>query len=122
VRLLAGVSSAIAVVADGFGTSDAAATGSQPGTDTLTGSNMGPLAYASLTQTWAPAAPAPAPDTLDVNATNIATATIDVSRAHVDCNATDNITTDGPITVTPAGWGRTVQAEVALRLRTTGTP
>ena len=100
----------IDVFSHGFGTSDPVASGSQPGTGTLTGGNMGPLAFASLTQTWAAAAPAPASDTLDVDATNIATASIDVSRAHVDCNAKLNITTDGPITITLAGCNRTVQS------------
>jgi hypothetical protein len=71
---------------------------------------MGPLAFASLTQTWSSPAPAPAGDTLDINATNIATASIDVSRAHVDCSVKLNITTDGPITVTLPGCDRTVQA------------
>jgi hypothetical protein len=45
-----------------------------------------------------------------VNATNIATATIDVSRAHVGCNANVNVTSDGPIAVTLAGCNRTIQA------------
>ncbi|MGH2882243.1 MAG: glucodextranase DOMON-like domain-containing protein, partial [Solirubrobacteraceae bacterium] len=90
----------IDVFSHGFGASDRTASGSAPGTGTLTGGNMGPLAYASLTQTWGPATPAPASDTLDISATNIATATIDVSRARVDCNAKVNVTTDGPVTVT----------------------
>jgi predicted esterase len=100
----------IDVFSHGFGTSDPVASGSQPGTGTLTGGNMGALAFASLTQTWSASAPAPASDTLDINATNIATASIDVSRAHVDCNVKLNITTDGPITVTLPGCSRTVQA------------
>jgi hypothetical protein len=100
----------IDVFSHGFGTSDPAASGSQPGTGTLTGGNMGPLTFASLTQTWSPAAPAPASDTLDVNATNIATASIAVSRARVDCNAKVKITTDGPIKVTLDGCNRTIQA------------
>jgi predicted esterase len=100
----------IDVFSHGFGTSDPVASGSEPGTGTLTGGNMGPLTYASLTQTWGPATPAPASDTLDVNATNVAAATIDPSRAHVDCNARLNVTSDGPITVTLAGCGRSVQA------------
>ncbi len=99
----------IDVFSHGFGTADPVASGSQPGTGTLTGGNMGSLAYASLSQTWSPDAPAPASDVLDVGATNIATATIDPSRAHVDCNAQVNVTTDGPITVTLAGCNRTVQ-------------
>ncbi len=100
----------IDVFSHGFGTGDPIASGSQPGTGTLTGGNMGPLAYASLRQTWTPPTPAPASDTLDITATNIATASIDVSRAQVDCNAKLNITSDGPITVTLAGCSRTVQA------------
>jgi hypothetical protein len=71
---------------------------------------MGPLTYASLAQTWSPTLPAPAADTLDITATNIATASIDVSRARVDCSVKLNVTTDGPITVTLPGCGRTVQA------------
>jgi hypothetical protein len=100
----------IDVFSHGFGTSDPAPSGSQPGAGTLTGGNMGTLAFASLTQTWSAAASAPSSDTLDINATNIATAAIDVTRAHVDCNAALNITTDGPITVTLPGCNRTVQA------------
>jgi hypothetical protein len=100
----------IDVVSHGFGTGDPVASGSQPGTGTLTGGNMGPLTYASLTQTWNPAPPAPRADALDISASNIATAEIDVSRAHVDCNVALNITSDGPITVALPGCGRTVQA------------
>jgi hypothetical protein len=105
-----GTDGQIDVFSHGFGTSDPVASGSQPGTGTLTGGNMGPLSYASLTQTWGPATPAVASDTLDVNATNIAAATIDPSRAHVDCKAKLNVTSDGPITITLAGCNRTVQA------------
>jgi hypothetical protein len=100
----------IDVFSHGFGTADAVPSGSQPGTGTLTGGNMGPFTYGSLAQTWSPAVPAPAVDTLDVSATNVATATIDPSRAHVDCNAQVNVATDGPITVTIAGCHRTIQA------------
>jgi hypothetical protein len=100
----------IDVFSHGFGTADPVASGTQPGTGTLTGGNMGPLAFASLTQTWGPSVPAPPSDTLDINATNIATASIDVSRAHVDCGVVMHITSDGPITVTLPGCNRTVQA------------
>ena len=100
----------IDVFSHGFGTGDPIASGTQSGTGTLLGGNMGPLAYASLSQTWGPTPAAPASDTLDISATNIATASIDVSRARVDCNAKLNITTDAPITVTLTGCNRTVQA------------
>jgi hypothetical protein len=94
----------------GFGTNDPVASGNQPGTGTLTGGNTGPLSFASVTQSWSAPAPAVGGDTLDVNATNIATATINVSRAHIDCNAKVNVITDGPITITLAGCDRTVSA------------
>src|SRR5581483_11533418 len=105
-----GTDGQIDVFSHGFGTSDPIASGSRPGTGTLTGGNMGPLTYDSLTQTWGSATPALASDTLDVNATNMATATIDPVRAHVDCSAWLNVTSDGPIAVTLAGCNRTVQA------------
>lgn len=100
----------IDVFSHGFGTADPIASGNEPGTGTLTGGNMGPLAFASLSQTWGAALPAPASDTLDVTATNIATASIDVSRAHVDCGVHVNVTTDGPITIDLPGCNRTIQA------------
>ena len=95
---------------DVFSHADPAPSGSQPGTGTLTGGNMGPLTYASLAQTWGSIPPAPAADSLDVNATNSATAAVGVTRAHVGCNVALNITTDGPIMVTLPGCNRTVQA------------
>jgi hypothetical protein len=98
----------IDVFSHGFGTSDPTPSGTQPGVGTLTGGNMGSLAFASLTETWSPTPPAPPHDTLDINATNIATASIDVSRAHVDCGVVLNIT-NGPITVDVSGCGRTVR-------------
>ena len=100
----------IDVFSHGFGTADPIASGNEPGTGTLTGGNMGPLAFASLSQTWGAALPAPASDTLDVTATNIATASIDFSRAHVDCGVHVNVTTDGPITIDLPGCNRTIQA------------
>ena len=90
--------------------SDPVASDSQPGMGTLTGGNMGPLTFASPTQTWSRTLPAPPGDALDVTATNVPTASIDLSRGHADCNAMLNITTDGPITISLTGCNRTVQA------------
>jgi hypothetical protein len=44
---------------------------------------------------------------LDIVAENISALTIDPSRAHVSCGAALNVTTDGPVSVTLAGCGRT---------------
>jgi hypothetical protein len=100
----------IDVVSGGFGVGDPAASGLKPGLGTLTGGNLGTLTYASLAQTWGPPPAAPATDTLTIDATNIATASIDVRRAHVDCHVKLSITTDGPLTATLPGCGRTVKA------------
>ena len=98
-------------VSHGFGVGDPTASGlSVPGVGTLTGGNLGTLTFASTKQTWGPTAAAPSSDSITINATNIATASIDVTRAHVNCNVALNITTDGPLTVTLPGCNRTVTA------------
>ena len=48
------------------------------------------------------------PDEIDVTATNLATASINVKRAHVNCQVNVKITSDGPLTVTLPSCGRTV--------------
>ena len=100
----------IDAVSHGFGHSDPIQSAPAAGAGTLPGGNLGTLNYAATSRSWGAAAPAPSLDAIDVNATNIATATIDATRARVDCNAILNITTDGPIAITLAGCGRTVHA------------
>jgi pimeloyl-ACP methyl ester carboxylesterase len=98
-------------VSHGFGFGDPPASGMNgPTPGTLTGGNMGDLQYAAFKQTWAPEPTARRRDAIDVNATNIAAASIDVGRAGVDCNVALKITTDGPIAVTLPGCGRVVNA------------
>jgi hypothetical protein len=92
----------------GFGVGDPAASGVQNGTGTLDGGNLGTINYVSQTQTWGSAPSQAASDSIDVNATNVAQAQIDVSRAHVDCNVKLNITSDGPIAISLPGCGRVV--------------
>ncbi len=100
----------IDAVSHGFGEGDPTPSGVQNGTGTLTGGNMGALQYVSSTQTWGATPSAPRGDVIDVNATNVATASIDVQRADADCQVTLNITTDGPIAVTLPGCNRVVHA------------
>ncbi len=101
----------IDAVSHGFGTADPTPSAQTlPALGTLTGGNMGTLHYASTSQTWGPTPSAPTGDTIDITATNIATASIDVGRADVDCNVTLNITTDGPIAVSLPGCNRVVDA------------
>jgi hypothetical protein len=47
----------------------------------------------------------PVADTIDLTVTNVKALTIDVARAHVDCNVKLNVTSDGPVAVTLAGCG-----------------
>jgi hypothetical protein len=47
---------------------------------------------------------------IDVTATNIAKASINVGRASVNCSVTLNVTTDGPIDIVLPGCNRTVHA------------
>jgi hypothetical protein len=50
-------------------------------------------------------------DKIDITATNIGTASIDVRRAHVDCNvALHFVMTDGPIAVKLPGCNRVVHS------------
>jgi hypothetical protein len=100
----------IDAVSHGFGHGDPLQLAPSAGPGTLTGGNLGTLLYAGTSRSWGAAPPALTLDAIDVNATNIATATIDPGRAHVDCHAILNITTDGPIALTLAGCGRTVHA------------
>ncbi len=100
----------IDAISHGFGTGDPTPSGVTPGVGTLAGGNLGTLTYVSLKQTWGLALPTLKSDSIDLTATNIATAAIDPGRARVDCNAKLNITTDGPIKVTLIGCHRTVSA------------
>jgi hypothetical protein len=93
-----------------FSVGDPTPSTTQLGSGTLTGGNLGTLVFSRQARSWSAAPSQPRSDTIDVTATNIATAAIDVTRAHVDCHATLNITTDGPITVTLPGCNRTIHA------------
>ncbi len=108
----------IDAVSHGFGVGDpvAQAAGAPipglgaPTPGTLSGGNMGDLHYLGFSKSWGPTPPAPRSDTIDVNATNIATAAIDVTRAAVNCSAKLNVTSDGPIAITLVGCHRVIHA------------
>jgi predicted esterase len=94
----------------GFGVGQPAASPLQVGAGTLAGGNLGALQFGRFSKSWGTAPSATRSDAIDVTATNIATASIDVSRAAVDCNVVLRITTDGPLTVTLPGCHRSVRA------------
>ena len=90
------------------------ATRRPPGVTNGAGVLMGgqaPMPYSCESQSWGPSAPvgtceAGPPrdrprrrDELDIEATNISDVTVNARRARVTCNAEQNITSDGPITV-----------------------
>jgi pimeloyl-ACP methyl ester carboxylesterase len=101
----------IDAVSRGFGVGDPPGGATQAGTGVLTGGNLGPLEFTSRSKSWGDTPTAARANVIDVNATNIAQASIDVGRASVDCNVAVNITSDGPIDVTLPGCGRTVHGD-----------
>jgi hypothetical protein len=92
----------------GFGAGDPTPSGTLVGTGSLVGGNLGALTFNSQRKTWGPAPGRPRANRVDIVATNIAAAAVDVTRARVDCNAKVNITSDGPLKVTLTGCNRTV--------------
>jgi hypothetical protein len=100
----------IDAVSHGSGASDPAPAITQPGAGQLTGGNLGPIEFTSRTKTWAAPTPGPRANVIDITATNLSKASIDVQRASVDCSVKLNITTDGPIDVALPGCNRTVHA------------
>ena len=92
----------------GIGAGDPTPSGEQHGAGVLRGGMLPAIAYVRQFQTWGPAPHAPRSDSITITASNIATATINVARARVDCHAKLTIHSDGPIKVTLAGCGRSV--------------
>jgi len=115
----------IDILSEGFGVGDPPTSGTQPVVGTLTGGTIPALAYTGFKNTYGAVPSKPVSDTLVVTATNIASATVTPSRAKIDCNATLNVTTDGPFALTLAGCpngaqsfakGRTVTAPRRVRV------
>jgi predicted esterase len=100
----------IDAVSHGFGVGDPTPSSDQIGLGQLTGGNLGTLQFAKTVKTWGATPAAAKANDIDVTATNIATAAIDVKRAHTDCSVTVHVTSDGPISVTLPGCNRTITA------------
>jgi predicted esterase len=106
----AGSMGSIDALSHGIGTADATPSGTQRGAGVLTGGLLPAIAYASQGQAWGSAPAAQPKDVLDIKATNLATATINLARAGLNCSAQVNVTTDGPLKLTLAGCRRTIAA------------
>ena len=95
----------------GFGTGDPVAGATTHGAGVLTGGTIPAIPYTSQARAWGPAPSEPVADALDVNAQNVSAVSIDAARAKVDCSASLNVTTDGPLALTltdcPKGRSRT---------------
>jgi hypothetical protein len=87
----------------GFGSGNPSASGQQGGNGTLTGGNLGTLTFLRQFQTWGRTPNVARADAIDIVATNVATVTINASRAHVDCHVKLHVTSDGPIHVRVVG-------------------
>ncbi len=98
----------IDAVSHRFGVGDPTPSPLQVGIGELDGGNLGTLHFASFAKTWGSTPSASASDSIDITATNIATATIDVARAGADCNVAVHISSDGPLSVNLLGCHRTV--------------
>jgi pimeloyl-ACP methyl ester carboxylesterase len=105
-----GSTGTIDAVSHAAGMGDQAPSGEQHGTGVLTGELLPAIGYVRQYQTWGRAARIKAFDTLDIRATNLATATIDPDRAGLDCQAHVKVITDGPIRIRLAGCGRAISA------------
>ena len=97
------VTGTIDVLSGGFGVGDPPTTGTTAVAGTLTGGNLAPLAYTGFRNGYGTPVPTRVTDTLVITATNIASATINPKRARVDCGATLNVTSDGPLKIMLAG-------------------
>jgi hypothetical protein len=98
------------VRSEGFGSGDPAPAETTHGAGALTGGQIPAIPYTSQAKAWGPAPSEPVQDALVINAVNVARVNIDASRARVDCSASLNVTTDGPLRVTltdcPGGGSR----------------
>jgi hypothetical protein len=94
--------STIDVRSEGFGLADPVPSALSTAPGVLTGGRFGAMSYVERRVTRSAPAAAPRRDRLDVNATNIASATIDATRARVSCAPDLAVTGDGPLALTIA--------------------
>jgi len=93
---------------EGFGLIDPAKNPTQTGPGTLEGGNLGTMPYNERLKTWDPSTSTTAHQVLHLNAQNLAQVVVHPARARLNCNAHLDVTTDGPLTLTLAGCGRTL--------------
>ena len=98
-------------VSHGFGVGDAPVGETESGTGTLEGGNLGSLVYTFQKRAWGEPPKARRRNRLDVTATGIKSAVVNVRRARIGCDAVVDVTSsDGPLAITLAGCRRTVRS------------
>ncbi len=96
---------------EGFGVGDPPPHPTSHTSGVLTGGNVGPLTYAEQSRDWGKAPKAPKRDVLHIAATNLRSATVSLTRAHLDCDAKVKAQSDGPLAIRLAGCARTVHVD-----------
>jgi hypothetical protein len=91
-----------------FGAGDPKPNPTDTGGGSLDGGNLGSLAYTSQSKSWGATPRTTRENVLDLGATNVRTVTVHPGRARLTCAARLNVKTDGLLTVTLAGCGRSV--------------
>jgi hypothetical protein len=99
----------IDAVSHASGVGDPVPSETETGTGSLEGGNYGTLLYTFQKRTWGDPPRKPEENRIDITATGIEAAVVDVKRAHADCKAEVKVTsTDGPLSIRLAGCRRTV--------------
>ncbi|MEO8687950.1 MAG: glucodextranase DOMON-like domain-containing protein [Solirubrobacteraceae bacterium] len=92
---------------EAFGTGDPKPGATQNGAGSLSGGNLGSIGYTSQSKGWGAAPVTSRADVLDLTARNVSAVTVHPARAKLTCAGALRVNTDGPVTVTLAGCGRT---------------
>ena len=92
----------------GFGVGDPEPGETERGTGALEGGNLGSLVYTMQKKTWGEPPEQPKANRVEITATGIASAAIDVRRAGVDCDVEVEVESDGPIFIALRGCDRAV--------------
>jgi hypothetical protein len=103
----------IDAVSEGFGTGDPTPGATVYGSGVMTGGTLPAMAYASQQKAWGPVPRTRRADVLRITSTNVASLTVAVARAGLDCRVHLQVSTDVPLTVTLAGCDRTVHFPAA---------
>jgi len=101
------------VFSHGFGRGDPPVSDTQRGAGTLSGGTVPAIAFTSQSKSWGETPAIAVANRLDIEAQNVATLTVHPERARLDCGATLNVTTDGPLTVTLEGCDRSQRFDAA---------